>query len=220
MFAWLSALMFEAKPARGAQMTEFASVSAGVNLMEEIPQQAVTEGSATQQPAEVEGDQFRHEHERVTLRSESMERQRFVLSSRSYANRKFEDLVPERFRALVSEVADQFELDPRLLASVITLESDWDVKSLGTAEDTGLMQIIPGTARWIADSMGMKDYELFDPRTNLTMGAWYLHVLIKQHGNIDKALMEYNGGAKMAAEGTNSGYPRAIWKIYASHGKY
>ena len=45
------------------------------------------------------------------------------------------------------------------------------------------MQVMPDTAQWIADEMGMTDYtpdKLSDVRTNIRLGTWYLAYLLKR----------------------------------------
>lgn len=60
------------------------------------------------------------------------------------------------------------------------------------------MQLMPETARWAADLMGLKDFELeqlFDPEVNIAIGVWYLSNLREQFdGDMVLALAAYNGG--------------------------
>ena len=60
------------------------------------------------------------------------------------------------------------------------------------------MQVMPDTAQWIADEMGMTDYtpdKLSDVRTNIRLGTWYLAYLLKEYdGNQILALAAYNAG--------------------------
>lgn len=124
------------------------------------------------------------------------------------------DLVPESYRQMVLDVAAQYEVDPRLVAAIGRVESRWNPNVVGTHDDTGLMQILPSTAEWIASKMGIEEYDLFDPLTNVTMGTWYLHVLIQEYGSWDQALAAYNGGPRGALLGADHPYVGLIKRFY------
>ena len=60
------------------------------------------------------------------------------------------------------------------------------------------MQLMPDTARWAAELMGLEDFDieqLFDPEINIAIGVWYLSTLRQQFdGDTILALAAYNGG--------------------------
>jgi len=134
--------------------------------------------------------------------------------ARSTPQAIIDDLVPETFRSMLLATADRFGLDPRMVAAVIVVESEWTTKAQGKHNDLGLMQIIPDTARWIAKSLGMVDYDLFDAQTNLTMGTWYLKILFKEYGDWAQALAAYNGGPRAAQFGANHPYTQRVMRVY------
>lgn len=212
---WLSSLLCDPRTVRG-QMIESGLETVGTpspNVAQSTDLAKFAEStknvSASLVPAVAETEQYRHEHERVRMPStyaerervreqeqeRERERERAELSSRSAFRPRIDDLAPAEFRPLVLKVAAHYDLDPRLLAAMIKYESNWNANAIGAAHDSGLMQIIPSTAEWIARKLGLKDYDVLDPETNLMMGAWYLKTLLKQHGDLEAALIEYNGGA-------------------------
>jgi soluble lytic murein transglycosylase-like protein len=128
------------------------------------------------------------------------------------------DMVPRGYRILVLDAAARYEVDPRLLAAVSTVESRWHARALGRHGDSGLMQIIPGTASFIARGMGLGDYDIFDPFTNLTMGAWYLDRLRRDYGSWGRALAAYNGGPKGAGLGDEHPYAVRVMQVYRRKG--
>jgi soluble lytic murein transglycosylase len=71
--------------------------------------------------------------------------------------------------------------------------------SVGAA---GLMQIMPATARWIAQRLGIKRFqvdEMRDPATNIQFGAYYLkHVQSSLDGSPVLATAAYNAGPRRA----------------------
>lgn len=110
--------------------------------------------------------------------------------------RKF--VYPLQYDYLVRQYAYEDNVDPALVASVILVESKFDERAASQPGAHGLMQIMPDTAAWIADKMGMTDYtpaKLNDVRTNISMGTWYLAYLLKEYdGNEVLALAAYNAG--------------------------
>ena len=140
------------------------------------------------------------------------------MARRNVAADDIADLVPEEYRFLVLEVAEQFGLDPRLIGAVGMVESKWYPRALGTQGDSGLMQILPSTGRWIGRKLGLEEYDLFDPVTNVTMGAWYLRVLHDEYGTWEQALAAYNGGPRAAAIGADWPYTRRVLSLYQRQG--
>lgn len=110
--------------------------------------------------------------------------------------RKF--VYPLQYDYLVRQYAYEDKVDPALVASVILVESKFDERAASQPGAHGLMQVMPDTAQWIADEMGMTDYtpdKLNDVRTNIRLGTWYLAYLLKEYdGNQVLALAAYNAG--------------------------
>ena len=65
-------------------------------------------------------------------------------------------------------------VDPHLAACIVTHESGWDAELVGDAGDSGLFQIIPSTAEWVAGKLGYEQYDLTDVATNAEMGLYIL----------------------------------------------
>lgn len=185
MLSWISAFAYGAWPVDEAQVP--APEPAAIQVAVRAPE-------LRQEPPTVEVELYRHEDERVVMPWQEREQERRELAARSAFRPRIDDLAPESFRPLVFKVAAEYDLDPRLLAALITYESNWDPYAIGAARDTGLMQIIPSTAEWIAKKMDLREYDLLDPETNLTMGAWFLKTLIKEYGDLETALIVYNAG--------------------------
>ncbi len=117
-------------------------------------------------------------------------------------------LSPARFQQydqLIHAVASTNELDPMLVKAVVWRESRFDSKKLGGAGERGLMQVSEIAAREWAKENRAENFrmeELFDPKTNLEAGAWYLHRAMvhwqKARDPVPFALAEYNAGASRA----------------------
>lgn len=93
--------------------------------------------------------------------------------------------------------ADEYDLDRYLVAAVIHTESGGRADAVSPHGATGLMQLMPDTARWIAEKQGREDYadaELYTPEKNIGAGCWYLDYLMDKYGSERCALAAYNAG--------------------------
>lgn len=110
--------------------------------------------------------------------------------------RKF--FYPLPYRDIVAECAAERRLDPMLVAGVIRSESGFRQEAKSHKGATGLMQLMPETAQWIAEQIGDKNFtqsDLNDPATNIRFGTWYLASLEKEFaGNEVLVLAAYNAG--------------------------
>ena len=105
--------------------------------------------------------------------------------------------LPLRHEDIIRQQANDKNLDPSLIAGVIYVESRFrDQTSHAGAK--GLMQIMPGTADYIAHKSGGTEFEqgdLAEPQINIAYGSWYLRYLLEHyHGNTVLALAAYNAG--------------------------
>src|SRR3954466_3198813 len=92
----------------------------------------------------------------------------------------FEWMGPARFQQydrLITAVATEHHLDPMLVKAVVWRESRFDPQKVGTAGERGLMQVSEKAAsEWAAENKiaNFQADDLFDAKTNLEAGAWYL----------------------------------------------
>lgn len=95
----------------------------------------------------------------------------------------------------IQAVAKKYHVAPELIASIVRLESNFDRLSVSPVGAVGLMQLMPGTARGVARSLGLSHYDLTDAETNLDMGTAYLTMLLRDFdGHVPTALSFYNAG--------------------------
>ncbi|WP_459996891.1 lytic transglycosylase domain-containing protein [Paradesulfitobacterium aromaticivorans] len=108
-------------------------------------------------------------------------------------------LYPYPYRATVEKFSAQYGVDPLLVAAVIREESRFLPKSESHKGAKGLMQLMPATSRWIAQSLGDKNYSdegMVVPEKNIQYGTWYLANLQKEFNNdLTLSLAAYNGGS-------------------------
>jgi soluble lytic murein transglycosylase-like protein len=93
------------------------------------------------------------------------------------------------FQKIIRDAASRYNLDPNLIHSVISIESNFNPKAVSRKNARGLMQLMPRTA----ELMGVKDS--FDPGQNIDGGSHYLSDLLKKYKNdLTLALAAYNAG--------------------------
>jgi soluble lytic murein transglycosylase len=89
------------------------------------------------------------------------------------------------------------EVNPVLVTALMRQESRFEKKARSVAGATGLMQVMPDTAKWIAPQIkaDSKKIKLEDPNDNIMLGTWYLdHTHEQYKGNSMLAIASYNAG--------------------------
>lgn len=106
---------------------------------------------------------------------------------------------PLEFLPSVEKEAKARSLEKWLVLGLIKQESAFNVRAQSTSNAYGLMQMIPPTAREIAEDLGVRGLEvprdLYGPPLNVRMGTWYLSKMVRKHqGHVPLALASYNAG--------------------------
>ena len=120
----------------------------------------------------------------------------------------YEWISPARFQQydkMITSVASEHQLDPMLVKAVVWRESRFDRDKVGSAGERGLMQVSPKAANEWAREYKVANFnleQLFDPKTNLEAGSWYLRRAVEHWQSESEplpfALAEYNAGASRA----------------------
>jgi soluble lytic murein transglycosylase len=102
------------------------------------------------------------------------------------------------YRELAQQAARENEIDEAWVFGLMRQESRFVNVAHSSVGASGLMQIMPATARWIARQLGIKRFhpdEMRDPARNIQFGAYYLkHVQTTLDGSPVLATAAYNAG--------------------------
>ena len=118
--------------------------------------------------------------------------------------KEISDATPLEYESAVVLVkyADMYDIPYSLVLSIIDIESNFTKDLVGSSQDRGYMQIIPGTEKWLANNYGAElglSYNpdrIFEPEYNLALGIKYLDELMDDYGtDYDRILSEYNRGS-------------------------
>ena len=105
---------------------------------------------------------------------------------------------PTPYRDELSPIARQIDLNLAWAYGLIRQESRFIMNASSSVGASGLMQVMPNTAKYVAKKIGMNNYtndKLSDTNTNLTLGSNYLNmVLIDLDGSWVLASAAYNAG--------------------------
>ncbi len=113
-------------------------------------------------------------------------------------NMAYKYFYPIKYEEYVYKYANEYNVDPLLVFSIIKAESNFDEKVVSSSGAVGLMQLMETTAEEIAEELGIeykKGETLYNPEMNIMLGVNYYSKLIKVYNNDCKlALAAYNAG--------------------------
>jgi peptidoglycan lytic transglycosylase len=112
---------------------------------------------------------------------------------------------PSAFSNLVDEATNPPEsVDPELVYSIMREESGYRPKVVSPVGARGLLQIMRETGSDLASRKGRKNFdpdELFDPRTNIELGSFYLGELTRRFPTrLSASIASYNAGPHVVVD--------------------
>lgn len=115
------------------------------------------------------------------------------------------------FEGRVSAQARAIDLDPAWVYGLIRQESRFITDARSTVGASGLMQLMPGTAKWVAKKIGMTDFHpsrVNEFEVNTVLGTNYLNMV----------LQDLDGSQVLASAGYNAGPKRPVlWRSRLTH---
>lgn len=111
---------------------------------------------------------------------------------------------PAPYRDSLQERIQENNLEEAWVYGLMRQESRFVTEAKSTVGASGLMQVMPATARWIAQRLGMKDYRktlISQLDTNLKLGTYYMKNVLSALGNNPVlASAAYNAGPGRARQ--------------------
>ena len=119
-------------------------------------------------------------------------------SERTKVEFDVEQRYPLPFREAVIKRSGEIGLDPAYVYGLIRQESRFVMDARSGVGASGLMQVMPATARWTARKIGLPNFttdQLADRDTNITIGTGYLKLVLDDFdGSMPLAAAAYNAG--------------------------
>lgn len=142
-----------------------------------------------------------------------------VLSCKNMTAAKMEKRA-SGYKHAIKTHSTTYQVDPKLVKAVITIESCFDKQAVSSVGAQGLMQLMPATAR------ELEVWNSFDANQNIRGGTKYLSQMLERFNNdTELALAAYNagpgavekyGGIPPYAE--TQGYVKKVLKRYEGYG--
>ena len=105
---------------------------------------------------------------------------------------------PMPFKDDVVQAANRIGLNPAYVYGLIRQESRFILDAQSSVGASGLMQIMPATAKWTAKKIGLKNFrleQLQQRQTNIAIGTNYLKMVLDNfQGSMPMAAAAYNAG--------------------------
>jgi soluble lytic murein transglycosylase len=105
---------------------------------------------------------------------------------------------PMPFRDSVVKRSQEIGLDPAYVYGLMRQESRFIMDARSHVGASGLMQVMPATARWTARRIGLANFtpdQLADRETNIAIGTGYLKLVLDDfNGSMPLAAAAYNAG--------------------------
>ncbi len=109
-----------------------------------------------------------------------------------------EQRFPMPFKAAVMARTSQINLEPAYVYGLIRQESRFIMDAKSTVGASGLMQVMPATAKWTAKKIGLTNFQphqINDRDTNIAIGTGYLKLVLDSFdGSMPLAAAAYNAG--------------------------
>lgn len=132
----------------------------------------------------------------------------------------------ETMQGMSESIADasiKFDVPPEMILAIIRIESSFDTLAVSNKGAIGLMQLMPATARQMAQELQIDwpGVEILEhPATNIEMGTYYFTKLLARFENLAVALAAYNHGPTRIADLEDArvelpmGYSRKVLRHY------
>ncbi|MEG4249999.1 transglycosylase SLT domain-containing protein [Microcoleus sp. Pol10D4] len=110
-------------------------------------------------------------------------------------------LYPFPYLETIVKWSKERTINPVLVTALIRQESRFMPSIKSSVGATGLMQVMPETAAWVAQQISLKKYSLENVDDNVKLGTWYLdHTHDEYKNNSMLAVASYNAGPNAVSD--------------------
>lgn len=142
----------------------------------------------------------------IALWTDFIQSDNIAIVKKRAGHRSIDADLAKQIASICWELEDKYDLPRGHIVSQIHIESNCDMDAVSGCRARGLMQVkIVPAGRWAAEQLGLypdgpvsvKIRAVMHPINNIKIGAFILNdFLLRNDGNLDKALAGYSGGAK------------------------
>jgi hypothetical protein len=126
----------------------------------------------------------------------------------------------KKWESPIDQMAKKYQVDPNLIAIIMTMESGGDPKAKSPAGANGLMQLTEPTAKDILNKFLKKpvknNYDISNPSDNIELGTAYLAYLRDTFGGWEQG-PSWDSTVELVAAGYNGG-PGAANRLFKGEG--
>jgi N-acetylmuramoyl-L-alanine amidase len=102
---------------------------------------------------------------------------------------------------LIESVARRHGWSPAFVKALAWQESGWNQGAVSSVGAVGIMQVMPGTGRFVSQHLAGRDLDLADPRDNVEAGVIFLqHLWELTDGDVELTLAGYYQGLRSVRE--------------------
>ncbi len=109
-----------------------------------------------------------------------------------------------RYLECAEKWSKEYDVDVYWVLATIQVESGGRSSAVSTAGAVGLMQLMPDTAKWLAEKLDVEHNDFFDVDTNIRLGTAYLGYLSNKFEG-DYIFCAYNAGEGVVQEWIKDG---------------
>lgn len=130
---------------------------------------------------------------RLSEREDPQERNQWLALRQS--PEYWQALFPFPYYDLILKWSQDRQLNPLLVTALIRQESRFEKDIKSPVGATGLMQLMPDTAKMVANNLNLQEYSLTKPDDNINLGTWYFDYTHDTYNNNSLfAVASYNAG--------------------------
>lgn len=103
---------------------------------------------------------------------------------------------PMTYKDEIINLSNKYNIEASLISSIANVESGMKSDAKSNKGALGIMQLMPTTAEWLANKMGVEysEEKLYEADYNLELGSYYISYLKGLFDNEENVICAYNAG--------------------------